>query len=149
MDGNELSEIVATRHAIVTELLELGLLQKEAVKSGHMNQLMQLLAKKQQPLQTLTELSTKLSVAIDDDAEKRLWDDSSKRDACREQHDQAERILAQVMQLESECEAMLSDRRSSIEQDINRTDGAMMANQGYTQSNSQSGRGVSLDLSSQ
>ena len=149
MDGKELSEIVALRHEILSELLELGTLQKDAVASGHMNQLMQLLAKKQRPLQTLSELSTKLSAAIGDSAENRLWDAPSQRDACRQQHDQAEQLLIQVMQLESECEAMLSERRTTIEEDIHRTDGARMANQSYTQSGSQPERGVSLDLSSQ
>ncbi|WP_442507534.1 hypothetical protein SH528x_006463 [Novipirellula sp. SH528] len=150
MNGDELAILVQQRHAAVVELVELGRAQLDAVQSGRMNELMQLLSQKQQPLSTLGELSKRLHTAIGDDPETRRWASSEMRGECRVQHEQTETMLLDLMQIESECEQQLTKNRSAIEDQIRRSDGAKQANLSYAKSTqAEATCGGSLDLSSQ
>ncbi|TWU26683.1 FlgN protein [Novipirellula galeiformis] len=150
MNANELSTLIEQRHAVVCQLVELGQAQLQAVQAGHMNELMQLLSRKQQPLATLGELSKQLHAAIGDDPESRQWASTALRTECRKQHEQTEQLLLQLMQVERECELSLSKSRDSIGEQIRRSDGAKQANLHYAKSAQPAATcGGSLDLSSQ
>ncbi|WP_372716402.1 hypothetical protein [Novipirellula sp.] len=150
MNSDELTSLVQQRHAAALALVELGHAQLAAVQAGRMNELMQLLSQKQQPLSTLSELSKRLHAAIGDDPETRQWASGEMRSECQAQHEATETMLLDLMKIESDCEQQLTKNRGAIEEQIRRSDGAKQANRSYAQSTQAAATcGGSLDLSSQ
>ncbi len=149
MDAHELSHLIRTRHLIVSELMELSEAQLAAVQSGHMNELMQLLSRKQGPLARLAAVSTQLEQAIGDNPEDRGWSSVETRNQVRSQHEATEQELINLMQIENQCEQLLKMSRDRIEEQILRGDGIKKATLSYEKTGQLDGRGGSLDLSSQ
>jgi len=148
MNGTEVSSLVAQRYEVLTWLMQMTHQQKSAVEAGRMNELMHLLAEKQQPLERLNLYSKQLHQAIQDDPETRQWVNQSLRSDCRRQHEMCEKMLVDLMEMEADCERQLEQSRSRIEAEILRSDGAKQANQVYSQSHHTSSTGGQLDLSS-
>ncbi|TWU43822.1 FlgN protein [Novipirellula aureliae] len=148
MNGSEVADLVARRYEALTELMQMTYQQKSAVEAGRMNELMQLLAEKQQPLERLNLYSKQLHHAIQDDPEARAWVSQSIRSECRHQHEKCEKMLAELMEMEVDCERQLEQSRTRIEEEILRSDGAIQANQVYNRSHHTPSTGGQLDLSS-
>ena len=79
MHGSELAELIDLRWHTLRQLLAIGSQQLEAIQAAQMSGLMQLLSKKQSPLNELQQITHRLQAAKEDDPEQRLWDSSSQR----------------------------------------------------------------------
>ncbi|WP_419194709.1 hypothetical protein [Novipirellula herctigrandis] len=139
---------MAKRHATLVELVDLGYEQIGAARSGRMNELMHILAKKQNPLAALAAISKQLSRAVGDDPDERDWPSIEMRNQSRELNTQCDRMLKELMDQEAECEQVLVHSRDQIQEQLARCDGAKRANQSYNQASQTSQTGGQLDLSS-
>ena len=115
MDGRELLELVELRWDALQELLEISNQQNDAIQAGHMTELMQLLSRKQKPLNHLLELADKIGAAVGDDPEARIWDAQSSRDRCRKLQGECEQMHLELLAIEAESESALVESRNHIQ----------------------------------
>jgi FlgN protein len=153
MDGNELSTLIAIRWAALEELLEISSRQIEVIRSGHMNELMRILSAKQQPLARLAEVAQRLRGAIADKPDSRQWASPSARNACRIQQEECEKMHLELLAIEAECETMLQQTRTGIQDELQRLEHSHQAAVSYAQSQARGSHPVAtsggrLDLSS-
>jgi hypothetical protein len=148
MDGNQLSELISQRWAILRELLDVGDRQMAAIRDGRMSELMRLLSGKQLPLQRLSEIADELRGATDDDPQARVWESEEARLFCRGQQEECEKMHLALLAIEAECETTLQQSRSSIQQKLDRVDVGRQAATSYGQGQTRNTSGGTLDLSS-
>jgi hypothetical protein len=149
MNADRLFHLVLQRKAVLEKLLEISHRQVEAIEQERMNELMSLLAEKQNPLAQLREHSKSLAEATLNDPETRVWDQPEKREQCQNEHAKCEEMLQLLMEIEAECEQSLSLSRKSIQQKLEQTQTAQQAAVGYSLADQPSTTGGQLDLSSQ
>lgn len=147
MDGRELLELVELRWDALQELLEISNQQNDAIQAGHMTELMQLLSRKQKPLNHLLELADKIGAAVGDDPEARIWDAQSSRDRCRKLQGECEQMHLELLAIEAESESALVESRNHIQGELQRVDAAHQAANSYSRS-MDTQTGAQLDLSS-
>ena len=148
MDGDDLSRLVLQRWQVLDELLRLSRQQLDASRDGRMSEVMTLLAAKQKPLSALAVISGELQSAIDDDPDSRHWNVASGRHECRQQHQECERMLVDLMQLESDSESALTISRDAIANRISEGEGHRRATSAYSGNVRKASTGGNLDLTS-
>lgn len=161
MNGTQLSQLVDQRLAIIEHLVDLTSRQAEAIRRGHMSDLMSVLGAKQSPVQQLADLSKRLGSAITDDPEHREWPDADSRRKCREKHERCESMILSLLDAEKECEKALSGQHVRLQAELDQAQGTERAIQSYasvsagyqasqsTQAPFPATSGDRLDLSSQ
>jgi hypothetical protein len=148
MDGPELAALIDDRYRTLQRLQQISSQQMDAISSGRMSQLMQLLSDKQEPLNRLAALAQQIRAAVGEDPESRIWESDLQRQQCREKQDACERIHRELFDLEGTCEAALRDSRVTLQQQLGRLDSVRAAANGYATRNEVSSRGATLDLTS-
>lgn len=148
MDSRTIAQLVHTRWRLLRDLVERGRRQREAIAAGRMSELMALLSEKQQPLEQLGETSKRLGAAADQLPDAGGWDSAEDREACLREHEACQQMLAELVELESDCEAALTAGRDAIAKQLTQSEGARRAASGYAEAAAQGGRGERLDLSS-
>lgn len=147
MNGTELSQLIEQRFAALQVLLDLGRRQSDAIRDGRMTDLMRILSQKQAPLAQLTEIADRLRPAVNDDPQTRLWDSETQRDQCRTQQQQCDRLHAELLAIEAECETAMQASRHSVQQQIEQLNASHQAAQSYAPSQTAATSGRRLDLS--
>jgi len=148
MNGNELADLIQQRWSILNHLLEISRPQMDAILQGQMSDLMRLLSDKQQPLNQLIEIAEQLSNAHEDIAEERSWASEDARRRCRVRQEECEKMNLELLAIEAECEAKLSQNREEIRGRLARVDAGWQAVTSYSDNSLKATSGGTLDLSS-
>jgi len=148
MNGNELADLIQQKWSILNHLLQISRLQMDAILHGQMSDLMRLLSDKQPPLNQLVEITGRLGKAHEDIAEERPWASEHARHRCREQQEECEKMNLELLAIEAECEAKLSQNREEVRERLARVDAGWQAVTGYTDNTLNATSGGTLDLSS-
>ena len=148
MNGNELADLIQQRWSILNHLLEISRLQMDAILQGQMSDLMRLLSDKQQPLNQLIEIAEQLGNAHEDVAKERFWTSEDARQRCRVRQEECEKMNLELLAIEAECEAKLSQNREEIRGRLARVDAGWQAVTGYSDNSLKATSGGTLDLSS-
>ena len=148
MNGNELADLIQQRWSILNQLLDISRQQMDAISQGQMSDLMRLLSDKQQPLNQLIEIADQLGRANDDIAEERSWASEDARQGCRVQQEECEKMNLELLAIEAECEAKLSQNREEIRDRLARVDAGWQAVTSYSDNSRKETSGGTLDLSS-
>ena len=148
MNGEQLAALVDQRWQLLRRLVEMTERQRQAIEGGRMNELMEVLAEKQQPLSDLGEVSGQLRKAIGDDPETRFWHRAADRQQCRRRHEEAEQMLRRLMQLEADSEQALVRSRDAVGEQLAEQQHARHAASRYAGSDAPPAAGSRLDLSS-
>ncbi len=149
IDADDVLNRINERMEIVQLLAELTERQFDAIASGQMSALMQLLSQKQEPIARLGDISRELRIALEDTANESIWCNETQRAACRQRHKQSEMLLREVLQREAECGEVLQQQRQSLGEELLRVDNSSRASSSYARASATSTTGGSLDLSSQ
>lgn len=148
MDADTLTDLVERRHQVLLELLELGDRQADAVRHNRMSELLEILNRKQVPLETLGRLSDALREAVTDDPGQREWASPQARAACRQLNEACEQMLQRLMRQEAEAETELASARDALDQELAVGEGKRRAAGGYSAAAGTPTTGGRIDLSS-
>jgi hypothetical protein len=88
-----LAQLIAAKHACLTQLRELGQKQLELIEAGSLTALLDLLSVKQRPLRELQRLERALDPFRGQDPARRRWQSSEQRAACAAQIEQCNALL--------------------------------------------------------
>lgn len=99
---------------------------------------MELLAAKQTLLDRMHELQSELAIYRDEDPDTRVWHSPRRREQTQLVATRCESILAEIMQIERDCEQKLVTRRAEVAADLKAADLAERARDAYAASPSAS-----------
>lgn len=134
METKQLAQLIDERFAVLVDLRQLAQRQRELIGAGDMTRLLSLLAVKQQRLNDLQLLETRLDAFRGQDPEQRVWHSLAERQRCREAAQQSEALLADIMSAERHCETILVQRRDHTAQLLQDCHRAAHATQAYGES---------------
>ena len=146
-DTATLIQLVAERWQTLQTLLEMSLQQSEIIQQDKISELLPFLSRKQPLLQRFAELQEQLRPYAAQSADARKWDSEAQRQACQQQLDESEEMLAEMMRLEQECETSLVAGRDRLAERMQQSDGSQRAASAY-QSADRIAPTSRLDLSS-
>lgn len=111
---DQLAELIRKKHQILVQLREIGRRQQPLVDDASTNHLLQLLGAKQHLIHALQLVERHLRPFQAEDPEQRQWRSPAERSACAAQAEQCRTLLAEVMELERQQEARMSERRDQV-----------------------------------
>ena len=114
LTGEKLAEIIAHRHACLTQMHALGVKQAELVKEGDIGALLRLLSVKNQLIAVLQTIEQQLGPFHSQDPEKRSWSNPAARERCVKQAAECQQLLNRIMELERDSEQKMTDRRDQV-----------------------------------
>ncbi len=130
-DTATLIQLVDERWQTLQTLLELSLRQSEIIQQEKISELLPLLSSKQPLLQRFAELQEQLRPLAAQPAAARQWDSPAQRQACQQQLDESEEMLAEMLRLEQECETQLVAGRDRLSERMQQSDGSQRAASAY------------------
>lgn len=131
---DRLAELLCRKLQVLEEVLSISNAQKELVGRDEVESLMELLAAKQTLLDQMHTLQLALAPYRDEDPDLRIWHSPRRREQTQQVASRCESILAQIMQIEKECEQKLVARRNEVAADLKAADLAGHARDAYTSS---------------
>ncbi len=111
LDTNRLADLVAQKLRCLEQLRRLSQQQEKLLGDGNMDQLLVVLAGKQRLLNFLAHVEQQLEPYRAQDPEQRTWSTPQDRQRCAEMISACEKILAEIVAGERECEGRLKLRR--------------------------------------
>ncbi|MFV1963939.1 MAG: hypothetical protein ACC628_00840 [Pirellulaceae bacterium] len=147
METERLHELIDQKKAVLSQVLQLARRQVEFIQSGDMGHLLGLLAVKQKLLQQLRDIEQQLDPFRSQDPEQRKWQSPDARQQTQQAAQQCEALLADIMQLEKQCESDLIHRRDAAGERLLGVHSATQAKEAYASTSSRH-RGH-LDLTSE
>lgn len=141
-----LAELVAQKHAVLTQLRELGQHQARLIEAGELGDLLKLLAVKQGCLQRLQQVERGLDPFRHQDPQARTWESPAERARCAAQADACEVLLGEILRQEKFSELRLEARRDEAAQRLAGAHWAGQARQAYA--SDPTGSATQLDVSS-
>jgi hypothetical protein len=147
LETDVLAELIGVKRACLLRLREMGRRQLELIDSGDMISLLDFLSVKQQTLLQLQRIERTLDPFRGQDPEARRWQSPQHRQACAEQVQQCETLLAEIISQEKRGEIALVRRRDEV---ALRLQGAHLAGQARGAYTAQPQHGIGqLDLMSE
>jgi flagellar biosynthesis/type III secretory pathway chaperone len=126
-----LSELIAQKLRVLSQLRELAHRQRDTIASGEMSRLLGLLAAKQRMLEALQDVERKLDPFRSQDPESRDWRSEDDRQRARRTAEACESLLREIMQIEQHCESDMRTRRDATAAQLQGTHQAAMASRAY------------------
>lgn len=146
-DTTELARLIDEKLEIVSAVLTIAREQEAVIADQRLAELMPLLAKKQVALERLSAVQKALEPFASDDPEQRVWPNEQARQRCREQEQQCDQTLRQILELDARCESELTKSRDALTERLQQTTGSHQAARAYQDSQASGGsRGGRLDL---
>jgi flagellar biosynthesis/type III secretory pathway chaperone len=108
-----LFELIHRKRQVLVQLREVGQRQSELIASGDVTTLLTLLAAKQRLLAALQLTEQQLAPFRDEDPAARVWISPARRNECAAESADCRHLLAEVVQLERDCEAAMLARRDA------------------------------------
>jgi hypothetical protein len=131
---DRLAELLCRKLQVLEEVLSISNAQREIVSRDEVDSLMELLAAKQTLLDQMHSLQTALAPYRDEDPQQRVWHSPRRREQTQQVAARCEAILAEIMQIEKECEQQLVARRNEVAADLKAADLAERARDAYAPS---------------
>jgi hypothetical protein len=113
-----LARLVSAKRQVLKIVVRLSERQLEMIESGHMEDLMKLLAAKQTVLAQLQSVERELLPYRDDDPDTRPWATGAARAACQAEASEANALIARSLELERRAEAAMLARRNAAENSL-------------------------------
>jgi len=132
---NQLAELMAQKHELLTQLCALGQRQLELIQSNELAQLMRVLSAKQQLLTRLHDVQRTLDPFRDQAPESRRWPSAAAREQCGRLASHCDQLLAEVVKFEKQSEAQLILRRDDAAERLQGAHAAAFARGAYTADN--------------
>jgi hypothetical protein len=129
--GDKLAELIAQRHACLTQMHKLGVKQSELVASCEISSLLRLLSVKNQLIVALQSIEQQLTPFQSQDPETRQWSSSEARERCGRQIAECQVLLDQVMQMERDNEQKMTERRDLVANQLQAARSATTARRAY------------------
>jgi hypothetical protein len=126
-----LSELIARKHRVLSQLRQLAQRQKETIAAGEMTRLLGLLAAKQKVIEALQAVERELDPYRSQDPESRRWRSVDDRQQVRRTAEACESLLREIIQLEQHCESHMKTRRDATATRLQGTHQAAQASQAY------------------
>jgi len=126
-----LTQLVSQKHDILKRLGDLARRQQESIREGGTQRLMRVLSAKQTLMTELQKVQRALTPFHQDNPDERKWRSSEARRQCRDMVEQCETLLAQLMNLERQCEAELRERRDATEAQLHESHDSATATRAY------------------
>lgn len=147
-DAELVMDLVDQRFSVLQRLDELTEQQAAAVERGHMSNLLEVLQKKQTPLNELARLSKSLSSAARD-PEQRRWPTLQHKAQYVDKHQRCETLLQDLLRAEHQCEQALQTQHTRLAEELRQAQGVGRAIESYSAaSQAPAVTGSNLDLSS-
>ena len=108
---DNLARLIAQKRQFLELLARLAHAQADLIDSADMTRLLPVLGAKQQLLAQMQQLEQGLAPFRDDDPDQRQWASAAAREACRQDAQRCEQLLAEIMVLERQGEAEMIRRR--------------------------------------
>lgn len=143
---------IQERRVVMADILRWTLQQQEAIESGLVERLLEVLREKELLVDQLRTLQQRLQPWAGVSPESRQWTSTSAREECRRAVEETERLQQAILAVDARCEQAMVQRRDELFQTIQHTTGAaaiakMYADAGKTsQPGSQSG--ATIDFTS-
>jgi hypothetical protein len=128
---DRLAALVRQKHDVLVPLHDLARKQLEAVAADDVDRLLAILATKQPLLAELQRLERALDPFRQQAPEERVWASPAERRACQQTAERANRLLAELMELERQGERALQSYRQVVAEQLQQTSGALAARQAY------------------
>jgi hypothetical protein len=148
-DTLRLADLVGAKHSCLLKVRELARRQHELIESGDMTPLLQLLAEKQRALTELQDLERQLDPFRAEDPARRVWSGEAERVRCASLADQADRLLAEILDVEKRCEESLRRRRDETAEQLAVVQAAGAARGAYAEADANYAPTSTLDLTSE
>lgn len=131
LTGDKLAELIAQRHACLTQLHKLGVKQSELVASCEISSLLRLLSVKNQLIVALQSIEQQLAPFQSQNPETRQWSSPAARERCGRQIAECQVLLDQVMQMERDNEQKMTERRDLVANQLQAAQSATTARRAY------------------
>lgn len=131
LTGDKLAELIAQRHACLTQLHKLGVKQSELVASCEISSLLRLLSVKNQLIVALQSIEQQLAPFQLQNPETRQWSSPAARERCVRQIAECQELLDQVMQMERDNEQKMTERRDQVANHLQAAQSATTARRAY------------------
>lgn len=126
-----LAQLISTKHAILTQLREIGQRQTDLAASGDIGSLLSLLGAKQSLIATLQELETALRPHYAEDPEKRPWRSAQERVACAQHASECNALLEDILRLEKLAAEKMTARRNEVAEQLQQVHAASQVRNAY------------------
>lgn len=114
LSTERLTELIGRRYACLVQLQKLGIKQTDLISSGEISSLLRLLGIKNQLIGALQSIERDLAPFHAQDPNDRQWSSTQQHRQCSMQIAECKQILDQVMRMEIENEARMTNRRNQI-----------------------------------
>lgn len=131
LTGDKLAELIAQRHACLSQMHKLGVKQSELVTSGEVGALLRLLSVKNQLIGVLQTIEQQLAPFHTQDPETRNWSSPTARECCGKQVAECQVLLDQIMQMERDNEQKMTERRDFVASQLQAAQSAGAARRAY------------------
>jgi hypothetical protein len=126
-----LAALVRAKHDVLEQILALAETQKTVIAEEDMDRLLSILAAKQPLMSELGRLERALDPFRQEDPESRQWRTPADRRACQKWAERAAAMLATLMAIETECDALLRGRRDATARQLTAVGDAIAARRAY------------------
>ena len=127
----QLSDLIRRKHAVLTQLSDVGQRQKILVDRGDTVTLLKLLAAKQTMIAALQQVERELAPFHAENPESRIWSSPAERAQCAEQADVCNRLLSEIVELERHCGERMTTRRNEVAAQLQQVNVAGQARDAY------------------
>lgn len=131
LNGDKLAELIAHRHACLSQLHKLGLKQCELVAASEVGGLLRLLSVKNQLIAALQTIEHQLTPFHAQEPDQRIWSSTAARERCAQQVAECQTLLAEIMQMERENEQRMTERRDQVASQLQAVQSSGVARRAY------------------
>lgn len=132
---NQLAELMAQKHELLTQLCALGKRQLELINGNELALLMRVLSAKQNVLSTLHEVQRALDPYREQSPDARRWSSAAAREQCAQLAAHCDQLLVEVVRLEKQSESQLVLRRDDAAERLQGVHAAAFARGAYAADN--------------
>lgn len=131
LNGDKLAELIAHRHACLSQLHKLGLKQCELVSTGEVGGLLRLLSVKNQLIAALQTIEQQLAPFHAQEPDQRIWSSTAAREQCAKQVAECQALLEEIMQMERDNEQKMTERRDRVASQLQAVQSSGIARRAY------------------
>jgi hypothetical protein len=110
----QLFDLVKTKHGLLQQLRAMTIEQQPLVSDQEVSDLLVLLSRKSQVLESLQSVQNQLRAFEDQSPEDRVWESPAKRQACRQTLAQCDALLAELVVMEQTSLGQLTEKRDVV-----------------------------------
>ena len=125
LSTDTLFSLIESKLHLLSEMQEMSIAQSDMVAQYDMSSLMTLLSRKQELMESLREVQSRLAPFQPQDPEQRIWPDPSRRQKCKSMIARCDQLLQQMIVIENRSLDNMTLQReivsAQLQQNINAT----------------------------